>query len=83
MIDGCLTDDFLKHAQISDTYIYKHTSPQIRIQYKYLDNRLAVINYYFIDSEDMDKNYSNYMRKDYEILKNSSFTNITFFRGDL
>ena len=77
-----LKDKILKHAKIYDTYVYKHTFPQIRIQYSYKDNQLIMYNYYFIDSNDKDTNYSKYMRDEFEKLQKSSLTSVTFLKGD-
>lgn len=73
-----LVDEFLKHAKIDDTNIYKHKNPQCRLQYTFKENRLTIYNYFFIDSDQMDKNYSNYMSRDYPGLKQQPLTPVTF-----
>ncbi|MGI6114129.1 MAG: hypothetical protein ACOYEJ_08445 [Mahellales bacterium] len=77
-----LTDEKLKHAPIKDSWIYKYNKRdnQIRIQYKYdpKNGELIVFNYFFIDSNSIDKNYSKIMTEQYEDIRNGSFTSITF-----
>jgi putative CRISPR-associated protein (TIGR02619 family) len=52
-----LIDVFLKHTAVEDTWIYKHTQPQVRIQYKWnsKEKRLSIFNHWFINSDIDDK----------------------------
>ncbi|MGK9475772.1 hypothetical protein [Melioribacter sp. OK-6-Me] len=67
----------LKHARLKDnTYIFKyaHGSLQIRIHYKYQNNRLTVFNYLFVQSTSDDHEYSKIFNNEYEQLKNSELS---------
>lgn len=73
-----LTDSDLKHAVIEDSYIYKHSSPQIRIQYRFDQNKqLYIYNYLFIKSSQNDRMYSAKMTREYPELKNDHGALIT------
>jgi len=52
-------------------YVYKHTNPQIRIQYKYdfADGKLIIYNYYFINDGVVDKKYEKYFDEEFPNLK--------------
>lgn len=73
------TGDNLRHAVIVDnTNIYKHTNPQIRIQYTLEEDRtLKVINYHYRSE---GKNYSRNFAEQYERLKNRPFRAVPFTR---
>lgn len=73
-----LTDSDLKHTIIEDSFVYKHSSPQIRIQYRFEHrNRLIVYNYMFITSAQDDRTYSEKMRREYAELKRDNVATLT------
>ncbi len=71
-----LTDVLLKHAVIKDALIYKHTNPQIRIQYDFdsINSNLTIYNYKY-KAECPD--YSERMRNEYPSMQEANFTTIT------
>ncbi|MCW3488685.1 putative CRISPR-associated protein [Dethiobacter alkaliphilus] len=74
-----LTDKDIKHCCISDTYVFKFTNPQLRLQYKVMpDGRLVVYNYYFINSSQVDNSYARKMAAEYPGLAASELTALTF-----
>lgn len=77
-----LKDQDLKHTNIkgTNTWIYKHSNPQIRVQYEYNEslNNLIVYNYRFITSKQDDLNYSQQIGEDFPFLKNQELRIIGF-----
>lgn len=72
-----LRDDILKHNKIEDSWIYKaNKSHQIRIQYKYTNGCMEMINYRFIQSDRDDQNYVEEMQREYQNLNKSERTYI-------
>lgn len=68
----------LKHAALNEnTWIYKHSNPQVRLHYKYQSKKLIIYNYYF---KPQNENYSTSFAKEFEGLKNSEKTIITFYK---
>ncbi|MHB1127776.1 MAG: putative CRISPR-associated protein [Bacillota bacterium] len=79
-LTGIELGDDLRHVDVGDSSVYKHTKPQqIRIQYTLTENKaIKIFNYYFINSDADDKHYSRYMNDQYDRLKNMEFTAIPF-----
>ena len=52
-----LHDVNIKHTSINKTWVYKHTQPQIRLQYEWQESTkiLTIFNYRFINSDIDDK----------------------------
>ena len=77
-----LTCKITKHAPIKDSWIYKYSKKdnQIRIQYKYNpeNKEIIIFNYLFVKGDAAHDTYSKEMTKQYEDIRNGSFTSVTF-----
>jgi len=73
-----LKDQDLKHVKIKDSYVYKHTNPQCRVQYVLKDKKFVIYNYYFKDGIKKNLDYKKLMRQEYPGLKQQPLTPVTF-----
>lgn len=83
-----ITDDFsvfkdvdIKHAKVGfDTWIYKHSNPQIRLHYRYDASKknLIVFNYLFILSKSDDLNYKSKFEREMPFLDKQQLQIIGF-----